>query len=163
MYRHQMNGIGDTLATVGKTFMQSELGQSLIGSGQQLAAEQLAKSIRSISLYTAYSKPVVYTGTDIAKFLPDLRAQFGPQQQPPPWMPPVPPQPKTIAERIKPTIVIDSTFGRKVIAPFGESTATEYKGNITQLALLSVGVLALYSAAFYYVGKRVGARNARKG
>ena len=159
----QMNGLVDDLYNLGKDFLSTELGQELAQQGVDLATEELKKSIYEVGVYTAYSAPVVYTGGDIARFLPDFK--------PPAAGTPMTPQgggsaPKkslltSISERIKPTLVIDTTYGRKVIAPYGEANPTEYKKNQRNLLLGALGVLALYTAGAYYLGYRKGKRSAR--
>jgi hypothetical protein len=152
----QMNGLVDDIYNFGKNFLSTELGQNLAQQGIDLATEELKKSIYEVGVYTAYSAPVVYTGGDIARFLPNFK----------PSTPGAPPETKkksnfiSIAERIKPTIVIDTKFGRKVIAPYGEAKPGEYARNVKKLLWWSAGALALYTVGAYYLGYKSGQRNA---
>ena len=149
----RMNGLLEDL-------LNTPIGQQVAQAGSQLVGDQLKKNINAIGLYTAYSEPVVFKGADIARFLPDFK--------PPATKVPAGGSgtgaPKkslltSISERVKPTIVIDTSFGRKVIAPYGEATPTEYKTNQRNLLLGVVGIVALYTAGAYYLGYKAGKRS----
>jgi hypothetical protein len=152
--RRQLNGLAEDLLSLGSQFLQTSTGQQLAQQGVNYLRDQLKSSIKEIGVYTAYSKPVVYTGADIGKFLPD----FTKPGQPPGKVTNTSGR-KSIAERIKPTIVIDTSFGRQVIAPYGEAKPGEYKQNLRRLMLWGVGILTVYTAGAYYLGYKSGQRS----
>jgi hypothetical protein len=137
--------IDDFLSTpLGKQVKQYLISQ-LSGYAQNYAVE----NIKSIQFYTDYSEPLVYTGQDVAKMVSGA------------FLPSDSSKKKTggLISFIKPTLVFDLKSGKKVIAPYGEATATGSTGNKVKLVFGILGVLALYSVGAYYLGYRRGRRS----
>jgi hypothetical protein len=109
-----------------------------------------AALIKKVGIYTAYSAPQEWTGAQI-----DALVKAPPEKKRPGQ--------KSLLERIQPTIVLDTTFGKKVIAPYGVVPADAWKKNTMKLVGLFLGGLALYTAGGYYLGYKAGQRRAARG
>lgn len=175
--RHRMNGLLDDVASAGgqivnslthggsvtdaaksasQTFIQSQSGQQLMAQASSALQQQIASSIKSAAFYSAYSKPIAYTGKDLGDLVAGnlVEAVRGPASPLTEAL-----KPKTLIDRVKPTIVIEGSFGRKVIAPYGEANPQEWRANIRNLVIGVVGVLALYTVGSYYLGYKAGQRS----
>jgi hypothetical protein len=118
--------------------------QKFADTAQSVSQNPLKAAVKSVAFYSAYSEPITYTADE-------LMAAYKAPKGPPGLM-----------DRIKPTIVIDSPLvGRKVIAPYGEATPDEWKGNVRKAILIMVGGLALYFIGGYYLGYKAGQRSKR--
>lgn len=105
----------------------------------------LKAAINSVEIRSAYSPPQFFTADDL------LKAYKAPKGPP------------GIIDRIKPTLIIDSpSIGKKVIAPYGEASPTEWKPNTVKAIAIFLGGLALYTAGGYYLGYKAGQRSARR-
>lgn len=146
-----------------------------LGSISDLLGQAAQGAIRtvfnSVEIKSALSQPVVYTSQDLASMIgtggQPVRPSGGPGAA---TVPEVPPSPgtgsslfstKSLIERVKPTVVVNTRDGsRLVFAPYGEATDTEWEGNVTGLIVGTLGFLALYTAGAYYLGVKAGERKA---
>jgi hypothetical protein len=111
------------------------------------AARDPLALVNRVGLYTAYTPPREFTG-------PQIKAMVD--------APPAPRRPgqKSLLERLKPALVIDTALGRRVLAPYGMPAPDEWKKNTFKLIGLFLGGLALYTAGGYYLGYKAGQRRA---
>lgn len=160
----------DALKAAGQSFAQTESGQQAVSYVSDTVRGQILDNLKQAAFYSAYSKPYVYTGKDLADLVTGKIQSLVPGR-------PAPPPPaqtragqvvqkveaaiksKSLIERVKPTIIIEGSFGRKVIAPYGEASPTEWQSNIRNLVIGAVGVLAIYTAGAYYLGYKKGQRS----
>ena len=133
------------------------LGGPIEDAAFTLAREAVKNSVNKVEFLTAYSKPAAFTGEDLARLIPGAGGRGGASSMP---TVPIQPGPPTLAERIKPTLVIDTKFGRKVIAPYGEAVPGEYERNIRSLLIKTLVVLAVYTAGVAFIGYRACRRSA---
>lgn len=109
-----------------------------------------AALVRKVGIYTAYTAPKEWTGEQI-----DALVKAPPERKRPGQ--------KSLLERIQPTIVIDTAFGKKVVAPYGVVPPDAWKKNTFKLVGLFLGGLVLYTAGGYYLGYKAGQRRAARG
>jgi hypothetical protein len=156
----RLGSFTDDLANAAKEFLQSDVGQQVVGAATDVLSQQITQNFKQASFYSAYSSPYIYTGQDLANFITGKVKNLTAPPSPAPTGPvPVVLKRKTLIERVKPTFVIEGSFGRKVIAPYGEADPNEYKTNIRNLVLGSLGVLALFTGGAYYLGYKSGQRS----
>ncbi len=124
--------------------------EDLLAAGQgflsNFARDQIARNIQNVTLLTEYSKPVSYTGAQVADLLPGGEAGGGGIGQ------------KGLLDRIKPTVVVRGNFGTKTFAPYGVADPKNYGKNIAMLVFGTIGVLAFFTATGYYLGFQKGNR-----
>lgn len=80
----------------------------------------LAATLKSISFSSRYTPPVTYTGQQLMDSWRD-------------------PTPNPYLQKLQPVVVIDTAFGRQVIAPYGQPKPDEWRGNVGEVGALTVG------------------------
>lgn len=167
------SSLNGTAEDIWNALQSTPEGRALIAkatsAATSFATQKIAENFKSAQFYSAYSKPIVYTAKNLTDFITgkvaSLTSTPPPTPRPPPRGAPVGIQPvelpkqKSLLERVKPTFVIEGSFGKKVIAPYGEADPKEWRGNVRNLILGAVGVLALYTAGAYYLGYKKGQRS----
>lgn len=102
---------------------------------QQIARDPIPTIVKRVSFQTNFSPPVVKTGFDLKA---DMNA---------------PPDPNPVGKRIgrllKPTLDIETAFGRYVYAPYGRATEEAWvKNRNMAIAALAGGLLTLVGVGF---------------
>ena len=123
---------------------------SAVDTAGAVVANPGAALIKKVGIYTAYTAPKEWTGAQI-----DALVKAPPERK-------LPGQ-KSLLERIQPTIVLDTSFGKKVVAPYGVVAPDAWKKNTFKLVGLFLAGLALYTAGGYYLGYKAGQRKAARG
>lgn len=134
----------------GQAFLRTPVGQQLAQQAGQAVTgalkDQLAANVRRVTFYTAYSAPISYTGAQLAALVPKTGAKTGIAS-------------KSLIDRVKPTLVVETAFGSQVFAPYGAANPADYGRNIRNLVVGSIGILLLYTAGSYYLGFKAGQRS----
>lgn len=118
---------------------ESQIRQSIIDWAVSQVSDHAKSTIRRIEIRTAFSEPLIYSGNDVA----DLISGGGSSAAD-----------DSVLAKIKPTVIIETTSGRQIIAPGGIVAADEYKKTQMKFALGAAGVLG----AAFFVGFLVGRR-----
>ena len=163
----RVSGLNDVFTDVVTALQSTEQGREIVSKATtavtDFATQQIVNNFKQAAFYSAYSKPVIYTGKDLSDFITGRVKSLTapPPPRAPSKLPPIPEalKQKTLIERVKPTFVIEGSFGRKVVAPFGEADPEEWKGNVRNLVLMGLAGVALWSGAFYYLGYKKGQRS----
>jgi hypothetical protein len=161
--RGQVGGLFEDLISAGQSFVSQQVVPQIGAAAASVVRQQVAANIKQAAFYSAYSQPVVYSGQAIGDLVSGRikelsRPSSGPRGTAADRALSAAGS-KTLIERVKPTIVIEGSFGRTVIAPYGEATPGEWRTNVSSLIVGVIGVLALYTAGSYYLGYKAGQRS----
>lgn len=102
----------------------------------------ISSTIRSMTFYTDYSKPVTLTGRELAESYRDKT-------------------PNKYLSDMKPTIILDTVFGQRVVAPYGKADPENYRRVQAQAGAITFGLVLVTAAAglgLYLLGERAGRR-----
>lgn len=113
--------------------------QNLIQTGANAVQDPLAAALKSVTFYTNYSPEKTYTGAQLSQMMRD-------------------PSPSVYGKLIQPTIVLDTAFGQKILAPYGKADVGIWKAKVAQAVLLTGSVLLLGGVGVYVWGRSVGRR-----
>ena len=113
--------------------------------GARAIRQLLPQVANSIEVRTAFSPPVTLRPAD---FIDGTGTAEGPAQR--------------LSRFVRPTIIVIGTAtGRQVLAPYGQSSATEWKRNLTLLAFAGFAAGAVFSLGVFGVGRRAERRKLR--
>lgn len=107
--------------------------QNVASSGEDLLTNPLAAAIKSVSFRTRYSPEKTYTGKQLQAMYRD--------DTPNPYL-----------KFLQPTIVLDTAFGRQVMAPYGEAPPNEWEKNLRELAITGGAITLTLAGGFMLLG-----------
>lgn len=110
---------------------------TMLQSGVDVTKNPLAAAVKSVTFYTNYSPEKTYTGQQLDEIYKD-------------------PTPNPYLALIKPTIVLDTAFGKKVLAPYGRAEVGIWKANVAQAAIMAASVSLLVGVGIFVWGRSVG-------
>lgn len=116
---------------------------SIVSGAKGLASNIVASDIKGITMSSAYTAPITYTGQQL------VQMANGPMD---------PNAPSTLMGKIlKPTISIDSSVaGRYTIAPYGSALPDEYRRNQIALGVIVGASALLFWAIGFKMGRGIG-------
>lgn len=98
-----------------------------------------SSAVKSVEFWSNLSPPVFYTGQQLDTIYRD-------------------PTPNPYLAKLQPTIVIDSTLGKKVIAPYGQASRDAWRSNAQKTALLVGGAVIFGATSILILGAALGRR-----
>lgn len=116
---------------------QLDLNKLIQGAGQLVQGQVPASAINSVTFWTNYSPKVTYTGAQLDAMYKD-------------------PTPNPYMKLLQPTVMVDSAFGVKTIAPYGKADEGIWKANVAQAAVMAASVSLLAGTLIWVWGRSVG-------
>lgn len=126
------------LGQVDFTAIASGIAQALAGRGD-ITKYPLSTALKSLSFSTSFSPVQRYTGVQLEQ--DDTKS---------------PPNPYLAL--IKPTLELDTIFGKKTFAPYGVADTVNWKENVAQAGLFFGGITLLAAVSLFVAGRAVGRR-----
>lgn len=111
--------------------------QNAAQQGVALVNDPLAAAVKSITFSTNFSPETTYTGRELSDIYRD-------------------PTPNPYLKFIKPSIIIETPLGRRVIAPYGKPDPSMWKANVAQVVLMTASVSLLVGIGIFVWGRHVG-------
>jgi hypothetical protein len=143
-----MSALDDALAAVGIDLNALAPPDNYVrAAAAVLRGDFIGSTIDRVTVYSQYTKPVVYDATALRKSDAGGGAGTGQPESAPtvnPW-----------GALFKPTVVVESPLRRTpyVFAPYGVADPNAYKQRQTLLVWGPIGVAALIAGSFFFLGR----------
>jgi hypothetical protein len=128
----------ENLGQLDFTSIASGIAQALAGKGD-ITKYPLSTALKSLSFSTSFSPVQRYTGVQLEQ--DDTKS---------------PPNPYLTL--VKPTLELDTIFGKKTFAPYGVADTVNWKENVAQVGLFFGSIFLLTGVGLFVVGRAVGRR-----
>jgi hypothetical protein len=125
------------LAQIDISSFSNLLPPALRGDVKAALDNPFTSTVKSVEFWSNLSPPVFYTGKQLDDIYRD-------------------PTPNPYLAKLQPVIVVDSTIGRKVIAPYGVPPRDAWRENTQKTALLIGGAVIFGTASLLIVGAALG-------